>query len=200
MLVVGGGPAGSTAARFLAKNGVDTLLVDKNFSFVKPCGGGVPSFLFREMDIPDHFARKTIDMIKVVSPKGDILDIRLEGASIAIVERGSFDASLRTEAERCGARLLEAEFSRFSDIGKNVTAEVTIRHPELPTGAADAGALHSHVVNVKADYVIAADGVNSRVRAALNIKPSPAFFTLTEKIKDENTDVCEFWFGAAHAR
>ncbi|MDO8746166.1 MAG: FAD-dependent monooxygenase [Thermodesulfovibrionales bacterium] len=42
VLVIGGGPAGSTAARFLAKEGIGTILLERNFSFVKPCGGGIP--------------------------------------------------------------------------------------------------------------------------------------------------------------
>jgi geranylgeranyl reductase len=199
VLIVGGGPAGSTAARFLARSGVETLLVERNFSFIKPCGGGVPSFLFSEMDIPDDSVRKRVDTIKVVSPKGDVLDIKLEGASIDIVERGSFDRSLRAEAERCGAKLLEAEFSRFSDVGKTVTAELTVQDSESRNGSGIAGTRSSHVVKVRADHVIAADGVNSRVRAALDIKPLPSFLTLSEKIKDERADVCEFWFGASHA-
>lgn len=196
-LVVGGGPAGSTAARFLALSGIETLLVDRNFSFVKPCGGGVPSFLFSEMDIPEDSVRKRVDKIKAVSPKGDVLDIKLEGASIDIVERGSFDRSLRAEAERRGARLIEAEFNRFSDVGKTVTAEVSVQSPELCGDTSSAGT--GNVMKVRADYVIAADGVNSRVRAALGIKPPPSFITLSEKIKAEMADACEFWFGASHA-
>jgi geranylgeranyl reductase len=199
VLIVGGGPAGSAAAKFLARSGVDTLLVERNFSFVKPCGGGVPSFLFSEMDIPADSVRRSIDTIKAVSPRGNVLDIKLEGASIDIVERGSFDRSLRAEAEKCGAKLLEAEFSRFSDIGKTMTAEVTVQHPELKNSPRLAGIISSHTVNVTADYVIAADGVNSRVRAALDVKPMPSFLTLSEKIKEESADVCEFWFGASHA-
>ena len=41
--VVGAGPAGSTASKFLAEKGVNVILVDKDFfPRKKPCGGGLP--------------------------------------------------------------------------------------------------------------------------------------------------------------
>jgi len=194
VLVVGGGPAGSTAARFLARNGVDTLLVERNFSFVKPCGGGIPSFLLQEMDLPEHPVKKYIDTIKVVSPRGDILHIPLKGGSIAIVERGEFDQVLRKEAEKSGTRLLQGEFRCFTDMSKTVTAEIATS-PEISF----LGPSSPRTIHVEADYVIAADGVNSRVRSALGIKSPPSFLTLSEKIGNKDTDVCEFWFGSSHA-
>ncbi|MGF3555168.1 MAG: FAD-dependent monooxygenase [Thermoplasmatota archaeon] len=40
--VVGAGPAGSTAAKFLAEKGIKVLLIDKKiFPRDKPCGGGI---------------------------------------------------------------------------------------------------------------------------------------------------------------
>ena len=194
VLVIGGGPAGSTAARFLAKSGADTLLVERNFSFVKPCGGGIPSFLLQEMDLPEHPVKKYVDAIKVVSPRGDVLNIPLKGGSIAIVERGEFDQVLRSEAEKSGTRLLQGEFRRFTGIGKTVIAEILTPHEFSSPGSPFPSTIH-----VEADYVIAADGVNSRVRTALGIKSPPSFLTLSEKIGSKNTDVCEFWFGSSHA-
>ena len=48
VVIVGAGPAGSTAAKYLAENGVNVLLVDKcKFPRDKPCGGGIPMRVFR---------------------------------------------------------------------------------------------------------------------------------------------------------
>lgn len=185
-LIIGGGPAGSTAARVLAGNGIDTLLVEKDFSYVKPCGGGIPSTAFDELEMPKCTVRKCADTITVVSPMGEKLDIKLTGGFLAIVERGEFDRALRAEAERSGARLLEAEFAHFENIGRTVIAQFALPHL-------------SRFTSVEADYVVAADGVNSRVRTALNVKASPSFLALSEKIRGVDTDACEFWFGSSHA-
>ena len=40
-VVIGGGPAGATAAQTLAKKGKQVLLLDKR-GRVKPCGGAIP--------------------------------------------------------------------------------------------------------------------------------------------------------------
>jgi geranylgeranyl reductase len=146
------------------------------------------------MGLPEHSVKKYVDTIKVVSPRGDILDIPLKGAAIAIVERGEFDHVLRKEAEKSGAKLLQGEFRRFTNMGRTMTAEVT-----TPLETSFSAPSLRRTINVEADYVIAADGVNSRVRTALGIKPPPSFLTLSEKIRNKNTDVCEFWFGSSHA-
>jgi geranylgeranyl reductase len=185
-LVVGGGPAGSAAARFLAAHGMDTLLVERNLSFIKPCGGGIPSTVFSEVGIPETTVKRHIHALRVVSPGGNTLDVQLDGGSIAIVERGVFDHVLRTDAQRSGARLLEAEFKCFENRGRTVTAQLVLNQPP-------------HLMTVQADYMIAADGVNSRVRSAMDIKPSPSVFTVSEKMGGEESDACEFWFGSSHA-
>ena len=44
VIVVGAGPAGSTAAKNLAEKGIKVLLLDKaKFPRDKPCGGGLPT-------------------------------------------------------------------------------------------------------------------------------------------------------------
>ena len=51
VVVIGGGPAGATAARYLSRHGGRVALVEKDLNYAKPCGGGVPSTAFEEFGI-----------------------------------------------------------------------------------------------------------------------------------------------------
>jgi geranylgeranyl reductase len=184
VLVVGAGPAGSTAARFLSANGIDTIVVEKNPSFIKPCGGGIPSTAFDELEIPQRAIKKRVKKIKIISPRGDTVEIELEGGHIAIVQRGEFDSILREEAKNNGAQLIDAEFINFQEKDKQIIAKVTIDGEEK---------------YIEADYLIAADGVNSRVRLKAGLKPVDSLYTLSERIKGIDSDLCEFWFSSYHA-
>jgi flavin-dependent dehydrogenase len=53
VVVVGGGPAGATAAHTLAKRGHSVLLLDRA-GRIKPCGGAIPPRLIKDYEIPDH--------------------------------------------------------------------------------------------------------------------------------------------------
>ncbi|MEW6676163.1 MAG: geranylgeranyl reductase family protein [Nitrospirota bacterium] len=183
VLVVGGGPAGATAARFLAEGGVDVILLERDSSFVKPCGGGVPSSAFDEFSIPKSVVKKEVKSIKIVSPMGERLDIELKGGYLSLVEREEFDDALRKMAEKSGAGLIEGEFVRFIE-DKPYKVEANV------------GEVKAEIVS---EYVIAADGVSSRVRTAIGMKPPRTSFTISERIKGTKTDVCEFWFGSSHA-
>ena len=39
--VLGGGPAGSSAAERLAAAGLKTVIIDEKLAWEKPCGGGI---------------------------------------------------------------------------------------------------------------------------------------------------------------
>ena len=53
VVVVGGGPAGATAAHDLARPAARSLLLDRA-GRIKPCGGAIPPRLIRDFDIPDE--------------------------------------------------------------------------------------------------------------------------------------------------
>jgi geranylgeranyl reductase len=184
VVVVGGGPAGAIAARSLAEYGVDVIVLERNPSFKKPCGGAISLIALEELHIPETVIGKEVKCIRIVSPKGEKLDVELGEGSLAIVNRGKFDSALRVEAEKRGAEIIEGNF----------------------TGVITGKKEYQLVANVKGEkaeicteYIIAADGVNSRVRSALGIKPNKSFITTSEKIIGVNTEFCEFWFGSYHA-
>ena len=183
VIVIGAGPAGATAAKVLSKNGIDVVLLEKNLAFVKPCGGGISINAFDEFGIPENIIQKEVNVIRLVSPAGEKVDIDLKGSSLAIVGRGEFDRELRRQAEVCGANIIEGEFASISR-NKQYTVEA-------------AAGIDRY--EITAEHIIAADGVNSRMRTALGIKPVRAFFTMSEKIQGMSADCCEFWFGASHA-
>ena len=52
VVVVGGGPAGATAADDLARAGANVLLLDRA-GRIKPCGGVIPPRLMQDIEIPE---------------------------------------------------------------------------------------------------------------------------------------------------
>lgn len=183
VLIVGGGPAGAIAAGVLAENGTACILLEKNRSQAKPCGGGLTLSAFDEFAIPQTSIVKKVFTLSVISPLGERVDIGLNQNALSLVDRRLFDESLRQRAEEKGAQVIEGEFLGLAD-NKKITAQALV---------------DGEKVEVQAETLIAADGVNSRVRASLGIKPSSSLVTLSEVAEGLDIDCCEFWFGASHA-
>lgn len=101
-VVVGGGPAGATAADDLARAGHRVLLLDKA-GRTKPCGGAIPPRLIADFDIPDHLLVARATAARMVSPAGRQVDIPIEGGFVGMVDREVFDEWLRQRAEAHGA-------------------------------------------------------------------------------------------------
>jgi geranylgeranyl reductase len=150
-VIVGGGPAGATAACELAKLGRKVMLLDRA-GRIKPCGGAIPPRLIRDFAIPDHLLAARINAARVISPKARHVDMPIEGGYVGMVDRDQFDEWLRTRAAAAGAQRCEGTFERISQSG----AEATVHY--RPKNAAD-GPLES----VRARIVIGADGAKSAV-------------------------------------
>ena len=182
VLVVGGGPAGATAAGFLAKKGKEVLLLEKDRNYAKPCGGGLALCTFEEFDLPRTSIKKEVHGLRLVSPAGHSVDISLPDHPLAVVSRSEFDETLRQKAEEKGTQIIEGEFLRILDSKKGLSEAL----------------IQGQKVEIRSDFIVAADGVNSRVRTSLGIRPSPALWTASAIIEG-NRDFCEFWFGASES-
>jgi hypothetical protein len=86
VLVVGGGPAGATAAWDLARRGHSVLLLDRD-GRVKPCGGAVPPQLMTEFEVPSSLLVNRVDCARMVSPVGRAVDIPIEDGYVGMVDR-----------------------------------------------------------------------------------------------------------------
>ncbi len=184
VLVVGGGPAGSTAASVLARQGIEVLLLEKKTLFSKPCGGGISSVACKEFYIPERQMQKKVDTVRLISPRGNTVCIDLNPEQLCIVDRLQFDGYLRERAAQAGAEVLEGTF-------QGVTSRKKFYRTSLTDGEGRK--------EIESEYIIAADGVNSKVRNSLGIGAQPALLTISEKIGGLQSDACEFWFSSQHA-
>ncbi len=180
VLVVGGGPAGAAAAVTLARNRTDVLLLERDFSFAKPCGGAIPAPGYRELGLSEDLVQRRVDEFRLVAPSGRHVDIPLQ-EPVFIVERGRFDRYLRDEAAKAGAAVTEGEFVSLERSGTRCRALIRERDSEYVC---------------EADYLIAADGVNSRVRAMAgkNAAGADTLFAAREIVSGYDQERCEFRF------
>ncbi len=152
VVVVGGGPAGATAAWDLARLGRRVLLLDRA-GRVKPCGGAVPPQLLEDFDVPTALLVNQVDCARMVSPKGRAVDIPIHGGFVGLVDREVFDEWLRQRAVLVGA---ERRTGTFQRLGRDRDGTTVVHYTE---GTSRAGAATS----VRARTVIGADGALSAV-------------------------------------
>jgi geranylgeranyl reductase len=154
VVVIGGGPAGATAAHDLARKGRSVLLLDKA-GRIKPCGGAIPPRLIRDFDIPHHLLVAHITSARMVSPSDHEVDMPIDGGGfVGMVDRDAFDEWLRQRAAHDGA---ERRTGSFESIERDPdgTAVVVWR----PKGAAE----DVPPERVRARCVIGADGARSQL-------------------------------------
>lgn len=171
VVVVGGGPAGATAAAELARAGHSVALIDRA-GRIKPCGGAIPTKLIDEFDIPPHLLTARIGGARVHAPSGRGVDMHIDRGFVGMVDRDTFDPWLRARAMSMGAIGLDATFETASRAGDGQLA-LRVR---MANG--DTATLHARLV-------IGADGASSAVRRQLFGKDTrpPYVFAYHEVIR-----------------
>ncbi len=152
-VVVGGGPAGATAACELALNGRRVLLLDKA-GRIKPCGGAIPPRAIQEFAIPDEMLVAKIRTARIISPTAKSVDIPIEGGFVGMVDREHFDEWLRQRAAASGA---ERRIGTFERLTREDDGTVVVHY------APGAGHAKDAIETVHTRTVIGADGARSAV-------------------------------------
>ncbi|MEM6304642.1 MAG: geranylgeranyl diphosphate reductase [Pseudomonadota bacterium] len=113
VVVVGGGPSGSTAAEDLARSGHKVALIDRA-GRIKPCGGAVPPRLIQDFAIPDSQIVARINTARMISPTQRQVDIPIENGYVGMVDREHFDEFLRCRAQSAGAERFTGTFTKIT--------------------------------------------------------------------------------------
>jgi geranylgeranyl reductase family protein len=163
-IVVGAGPAGSTAARLLAQRGARVLLLDRApFPRDKPCGGGVTLAAANELDIDiSPVTERTITEVRVSYRLGKPFTRTWPEPLTYMTQRCRLDAFLAERAVAAGAEFRDGLPVRDVELG---ATDVTVR------ANGDA---------YRARTLIGADGANGIVARALGLTPIDASFIALE--------------------
>ena len=155
VVVIGGGPAGATAADDLARRGRSVLLLDRA-GRIKPCGGAIPPRLIKDFAIPDAQLLARATSARMVSPADAKVDIPIENGFVGMVDREHFDEWLRERAREHGAVRRAGSFVKISrdDDGVAVVHYLARERHHKGDGVA---------ASVRARSIVGADGARSAV-------------------------------------
>ncbi|MDO8691441.1 MAG: FAD-dependent monooxygenase, partial [Dehalococcoidia bacterium] len=110
-IIVGGGPSGATAARCLARLGVDVLLLDKmSFPRQKPCGGALSPKTYGQVDFDiSDLVKARVRRTRLRGPGRSRLLLQSREVEIWMVCREELDLRLLEQASQAGVMVKQRE-------------------------------------------------------------------------------------------
>ncbi len=159
VLVVGAGPAGSTAAEHLARAGHRVLVVEEHPKVGEPvqCAGLVSKRVLA-LAGSDSFVRTSVRGASVFGPSLRSISFRASEPRGYVIDRAALDVFLAEKAARAGAEIRTS--TRFDRVVATSSSGVTVRLSGAPGGRSD----------VQARLVVGADGVASAVARAFRLR------------------------------
>jgi len=163
VLIVGGGPAGSTAARFAALNGVSVCLLERDREIGVPvrCAEGVSDTGIRKIiDINPNWIAATIKRFRFHSPTIKYVDVSSNEIGYVFYRR-IFDHDLAVEAAKSGVEIFTKATVHGLTKAKDGFINILVRYENRER-------------TVQAKIVIAADGIESRIARMAGIRTNLA--------------------------
>ncbi len=176
VVVVGAGPAGSTAARLLAGGGAKVCLLDRaRFPRPKTCGGALSPRVIRHLPAgAEPLLRSRIRRAIFTFRSGQPFAMSSEAPMGYMVCREEFDTWLRGEAEAAGASVHEGAAMR--QLERNGMGFIVDASGE----------------RIEAAAIVGADGANSLVAAQmLGHRGPPPFIGLESEVSYDGADLWE---------
>ncbi|MFE3501476.1 geranylgeranyl reductase family protein [Kitasatospora sp. NPDC059160] len=168
VIVVGAGPAGSTAAYHLARTGLDVLLLEKSaFPREKVCGDGLTPRAVKQLvdmgvDVSEEAGWLHNKGLRLISGhrslEFDWPELSAFPGHGLVRRRADFDELLARRAAAAGARLIERA---------NVAGPLTDQRSGRITGVSAKVGEERRPVEYRAPLVVAADGNSTRLSVAM---------------------------------
>ncbi|NOX71726.1 MAG: NAD(P)/FAD-dependent oxidoreductase [Candidatus Micrarchaeota archaeon] len=160
VVVVGMGPAGSSAARTCAEAGLSVLALEKRQEIGAPkrCGEGLGKNSLARMGVEFNpkWAMQEIEGATCYAPDGKYVRINYDGPEGWVIERKVFDKELAAIAARAGAFVVAKSEVQKVERTQDGKVEVTINY---------AGTHYT----TKAKLIIACDGVETRIARMMGL-------------------------------
>jgi digeranylgeranylglycerophospholipid reductase len=190
IIVVGAGPAGSTAARYAAAGGAKVLMLEKDRDVGYPvrCGEAVSHEGVAQFIKPDpKWIASSVSKFRLIAPNGSSVLPKLDGGGY-VLERRIFDYELAKLAANEGVDVITKAYvyDLLRENGKIVGVQTLIKDKKT---------------DFRAKIIIAADGVESRVGkwagmdTTCHIRDMESCAQMTLSGIEVDPDVLDFYFG-----